>query len=83
MPFKKKTPKKEPEKTEDKLTPVVSQSPVYKAFHIEREKGLWKLIISDVQDGKIVKQQVLEAENKALALERFKIKFTDIYFFGK
>lgn len=77
---KKSNTKKEPEKTE---APVESTSPIYKAFHVEKDKGLWRLVISDIQDGKILKQQILESENRALALERFKIKFSDAYFIGK
>jgi hypothetical protein len=75
--------KKTVKKTEE-VKPVTPPKTPIKAFGVERtEKGLWVLHIYDVVDGKIVGVTTSEADNKALALENFKIKFSKLYFFGR
>lgn len=63
-----------------KLVPV---SPVHKSFYIEKTNGTWKLVIADVQDDKIISRKIKDCDNKAVALETFKIEFAMLYFFGK
>jgi len=69
--------------TKVEITPAVSVSPIVKAFYIEKEKGVWRLVIADIQDDKVIKKQVKECENKAISLEAFKMAFARLYYFGK
>lgn len=65
-----------------KLPPTAELSKTI-AFSVEREKGLWKLVISELQGDKVVSRKVTDCENRSHALERFKIKFAEQYFIGK
>lgn len=83
MPFKKKekpvaTTSSAPAKEET----TKSTSPIAKAFYIEKEKGMWRLVIADIQDDKVISKKVKECDNKALSLENFKIEFARLYYFG-
>jgi hypothetical protein len=73
---------KAPERTE-LPPPIVAKAALQKAFYIEKEKGVWRLIIADVEDDKLVNKKIKVADNKALALEYFKIAFAKHYFFGR
>lgn len=91
MPFKKGWSKKD-KASESKPTaipatdlklPVSIELPKTAAFSVEKEKGLWKLVISEIQGDKVVSKKVIDCENRAHALERFKIKFAEQYFIGR
>lgn len=71
----KKTPEKKPEEK--------STSPIHKAFYIEKVAGLWRFVIADIQDDKIISKVIKEDANKSLSLERFKIMFAKTYYFGR
>lgn len=87
--------KKDPKKTEEKkievvekkaevtVLPVAPAVALPKAFYIEKEKGNWKLVICDVDGDKLINKKVKDSDNKALALEYFKIQFARHYYFGK
>lgn len=81
MVFKKKPGDKAVEPATP-ATPIVDM-PKTSAFSIEKDKGLWKLIISEIQDSKVISRKVIDCENRAHALERFKIKFAETYFIGR
>lgn len=78
MATKKPSDKKSEEKTEEK-----SSSPIHKAFYVEKVNGLWRFVIADIQDDKILDRVIKEDQNKALSLERFRIEFAKMYYFGK
>jgi hypothetical protein len=84
-PFKKGWNKKDTPPTENKTEAqqTTVQLPIAKAFYIEKEKGIWRLIIADIQGDKIVARKIKECENKAICLESFKIAFSTEYYFGK
>ena len=83
MPFKKKDKTKVDAPAV--VTPVIPtiESPKVIAFSVEKDKGLWRLVLSELQDSKVVGRKVIECENRAHALERFKIKFAELYFIGR
>lgn len=62
---------------------LVPESPKHIAFYIEKTNGTWKFIIATIQDDKIISKKVKECDNKAVALETYKIEFSMHYFFGK
>lgn len=83
MVFKKDWKKTKETKAETKSEETIkSASPIHKAFYIEKEKGVWRLVIADIQDDKVISKNVQECDNKALSLENFKIKFAKAYYFG-
>ena len=83
----KKDTKKPEEKKSEVVTPIAASviPPVKlpKAFYIEKEKGVWRLIIAEVDGDKIINKKIKECDNKALSLENFKIEFGRHYYFGK
>jgi hypothetical protein len=85
-PFKKGWSKKDKEvkapevKEEVVVTPAL---PIAKAFYIEKEKGIWRLVIADIQGDKVIARKIKECDNKAISLESFKIAFSTEYYFGK
>jgi hypothetical protein len=90
MPFKKKSEDKKvevaPAVTPQNALPASSITPAIKlpkAFYIEKEKGVWRLITADVDGDKLVNKKVKECDNKALSLENFKIMFAKFYYFGR
>lgn len=86
MPFIKgqgKKGKSEDKKAEASKEPVVSTSPIHKAFYIEKSAGSWKLVVADIQDDKVIGKKTKECDNKALSLENFKIQFSKHYYFGQ
>lgn len=62
---------------------ITPEQPKVTNFSIEKDKGLWRLVVSEVQGDKVTGRKVIECENKAHALEKFKIKFAEHYFLGK
>jgi hypothetical protein len=89
-PFAKGWNKKDKKSSETKIPEVKKEevvatvaSPIIKAFYIEKEKGVWRFIMADLQDDKVIAKKVKECDNKAIALENFKIQFAMTYFFGK
>lgn len=91
MPFKPGWNKKDkkPEVKTETIAPAVApivpvvESPKFISFYIEKEKGLWRLNLVELQDNKVISKKTFECENKAHALEKFKIKFAETYFIGK
>lgn len=75
--------KKTPEKSEEKKTEEKSTSPIHKAFYIEKVNGLWRFVMADIQDDKVINKVIKEDQNKALSLERFRIEFAKLHYFGK
>lgn len=59
------------------------ESPIAKAFYIEKEKGKWRMVIADIQDDKVISRQIKECDNKGMSLETFKIAFAKHYYFGR
>jgi len=82
MPFVKK-PKKEVKTEVVKETVVESTSPIHSAFYIEKDKGVWTLVIAQIQDDKVISKKLKPADSKALSLEYFKIAFAKLFYFGR
>jgi len=80
---KKKETKEGEVKSDNNTETLPPPSPIAKAFYIEKEKGIWRLVIADIQDDKVIKKQIKECENKAISLESFKMAFARLYYFGK
>ena len=74
--------KKTSDKKEDSKE-AKSESPIYKAFYLDKVGGLYRFITAEIQDDKIISKVIKEDGNKALSLERFKIEFARTYYFGK
>jgi len=81
MVFKPKQKAAKPETIKEET--IKSDSPIHKAFYIEKENGSWNLVIADIQDDKIISKKVKVCDNKALSLENFKIRFAETYYFGQ
>lgn len=89
MPFKpgwkKAAKEKEAKDAQSKsvLDSTVPELPIFKAFYIEKEKGKWRMVIADLQGDTVISRQIKECDNKGMSLESFKIKFAEIYYFGR
>lgn len=84
----KKDTKKVEEKKVEVSAPIIQASTAKltvlpKAFYIEKEKGIWRLVTADVDGDKLVNKKVKDCDNKALSLENFKIQFARFYYFGR